>query len=237
VIVNLTTGRALAYVGDVPPGARLWLHPQDDGGVRAQLEGRDVSAALRSIDGVEPGTPWDEATVAAPARAITLVPGRNDLWFLPVATYDAPGLDRVLLALADLLLHEGRFDQTSFDHALFVQSPAVTLRASWVEAQPARVRIELPGGAMVSRAGEIDAALTERTGAELSLRDGVAELVAAGVASELELAPFREQQPQMDFAAGRLPLAHREGGPTGADRMPDSGGLFAVTDFDESTFQ
>jgi hypothetical protein len=34
-----------------------------------------------------------------------------------------------------------------------------------------------------------------------------------------------------------LPLVVREPGPTGADRLPDAGGLWEVTDFDESTFR
>ena len=34
-----------------------------------------------------------------------------------------------------------------------------------------------------------------------------------------------------------MPLRLKEAGSVGADRLPDKGGVFGVTDYDESTFR
>ena len=45
------------------------------------------------------------------------------LWFLPLARYDLRGLDRATLAMPDLSLMEGRWDNTAFDASVFFQEP------------------------------------------------------------------------------------------------------------------
>lgn len=237
VIVNLTTAEAVIYLGDVPPGARLWLSAGSDGSLRARLENREVGARLRSVSGVVPGMPWERLQVAQPARAISLARGRNDLWFLPVAHFDALGLDRFLLALADIAQSQGRYDQSRFDQAVFFQDAAVDLRVSWVETQPAGFRIELPGGVLRNRAGRTETALRSRAELELSLALAVTRLKAAGVAASTSLQPLRETQAQADALTGILPLQVGEAGSIGIDRLPDAGGLFGVTGFDQSTFR
>jgi hypothetical protein len=237
VLLNVTSGEALVFLGPVPPGARLWIQPDASGGARAFLENRDVTAQLYSVTSVVPGTPWKQSSVQRPARAITLRRGANALWFLPLAHYDALGLDRFLFALPELVLQQGRYDDSAFDRALFHQDAAVVVRASWVETQPARFEVILPAGAMLSPRQQLTRALDDRLTLERSLNSGVAKLRAAGVASQVTLRPFTEVQPHLDFVTAMMPRVHREAGPTGADRLPEAGGVFEVTPFDDSTYR
>lgn len=236
-LVNLTTGEVLLFLGNIGTGQRLWIDGHAAGGVTARLERQDVTAALRSVTGVVPGTPWEQTQVQSPARAMTLARGRNELWFLPIAHYDALGLDRFLLALADLALQQGRFDAAQFDHALFYQDPAATLIVSWVETQPASFRVELPGGALRNSTGRSTTAALSRDELEVSLDLAVSKLRGAGIASSVTLEPFGELQAQTDYLTAVLPITIRETATMGADRMPDAGGLFDVTQFGESTFR
>jgi hypothetical protein len=237
VVANLTTHEALIFRGSVGVGERLWLVPEEDGTVRAQLEARDVTASLVSVAALTPGTPWDEATVQAPARALTLVPGDNDLWFLPVAHYDDDGLDRFLLALADLELREGRWDETSFDHSLFYLDPAVSLHAAWTEVEPAAFDVRLPAGTLRHGVGAEADAAAARGELAGSLDDSIGRLRAAGVHGTVTLHGFEEVQRQAEYLVGRQPIVRREIGPTGADALPDAGGVLGVTPFDDSTFR
>jgi hypothetical protein len=237
VVVNLTTGRALAYLGDVRTGDRLWIEAQGDGSVTAQLGRADVTSRLRGIERLTPGTAWSAADVAPEPRALELLPGANDLWFLPVAHLDVPGLDRVLLALAGLDLHQGRWDAGSFDRALFYQDPGAVVDLVWTERVPAAVRVDLDAAAMLSPAGRLDEALDARDQLAASVGDGVRRLAAAGVATEVRLRPRHESQRQLDhlvFISGRR---HRAVGTVGVDRLRDVGGLFGVTGLDDSTYQ
>jgi hypothetical protein len=237
LIANMTSGQALVFLAPVPPGARLWITPTDDSGVRAMLESTDMSDKLYSVTSLTPGVPWGNSAVQRPGRAITLKRGANSLWFFPLAHYDALGLDRFLLSLPDLLLQQGRYDGSSFDHTLFYQEPALIVRVSWVETQPARFEVALPAGALLSPRDHLDRALEDRDTLERSLNDGVNKLRACGVVSRVALQPFAEFQRQMDFLRAVLPMTHRENGPTGADRLPDAGGIFEVTSYEESTYR
>lgn len=237
VIVNLTTQEALFFLGSVATGQRLWIDALDGGGVRARLENRDVSGSMYSLTGVSPGVPWERAQVHQPAQAISLARGHNDLWFLPVAHFDALGLDRFLLALADIVLQQGRFDQTGFDFSVFYQDPAVSLTTSWLETEPASFRVELPGGLLRNGSNRTATSLLSRDELGTSLDLAVARLRGVGVASSVVLQPFREVQAQSEYLAGVLPVVVNEVAPVGADRMSEAGGIFGVTQFDESTFR
>jgi hypothetical protein len=237
LLANITTGDALVWLGHLPVGQRLWIRPHSDGAVTAELEGRDVTRELRSISGVVPGTPWSSEQLVTPPRALPLIRGRNDLWFLPVAHYDRPGLDRALLALADLVLAQGRWDETRFDRALFAQDAGLTLLMTWIETQPATVEITLPAGLMRSRIGELEDALVERERLAGALALAIGRLRPAGVRASVALTPMIEQQGQMDRLVATMPVVQREVAPVGADALPDAGGLFGVTEFDGSTYR
>jgi hypothetical protein len=235
VIANVTTGEALIYHGTIATGQRLWIAPGEDGNAQARLERTDVTSRLVGVTGLVPGVPWPSVTT--PARALTLAPGPNRLWFLPVAHFDDPGLDRFLLALADLDLREGRYDETDFDHSLFYLDPAVTLHAVWTEAEPAAFAVELPAGTLRHGVGEEADARAARTQLERSLRSSIDRLRAAGVRAEVTLRDFRETQRSGDALVAIQPVVRREIGPTGADALPDAGGVFGVTGYDDSTYR
>ncbi|CRZ14810.1 hypothetical protein [Mycolicibacterium neworleansense] len=236
VLVNATTGEGLAYLGELRLGDRLWLRARPDGSITAQLNRSDVTAKLHGIRQVVPGTTWTPADVGEP-RALTLRPGPNDLWFLPVAHFDAPGLDRALLALAGLDLTEGRWDTSQFDHALFYLDPAAYLDLSWFERRPATIRVDLDATALVSDAGRLDDALLAREQLCGSVGTGIRELAAAGVDAEVRFRPLHDSQRQLDHLTCISGMAQHEIGTVGVDRLTDSGGLFGVTAYDDSTYE
>ena len=237
VIANLSTGQALIFLGNIRPGERLWLRPTPEGFMEARLEDRDVTERLRSLSNLTPGQPWAPADVEKPARAFRLPRGANDLWFLPVAHFNEPGLDRFLFALADLLLQQGSFDESRFDHALFRQEPAVLLRVTWIETEPASFEIQLPGESLGHAPAQLNTAEEQRERVRFSLEASVRRLKAAGVRSAVPLRAHTETQGQMDRLAAVLPLVVREIAPTGVDALPEAGGLFSVTEFENSTFR
>jgi hypothetical protein len=57
------------------------------------------------------------------------------------------------------------------------------------------------------------------------------------VRASVALTPLAEQQGQMDRLVATMPVVQREVAPTGADTLPDAGGLFGVTEFDGSTYR
>jgi hypothetical protein len=237
LIANLTTGEAIVFLGEVPVGQRLWLRPTADGSLTARLERADVSTRLRSITGLVPGTPWAPPQIQSPAQALRLVRGTNELWFLPVAHFEERGLDRFLLALADLAFAQGRWDEGKFDHALFFQDAAVQLKMTWLEAEPASIELHLPLQAVERRPTAKAAAADVREEVTGAVASGIAHLKAAGVRSEVHARSFCEIQGQGEFLTAVLPLRVREAGSSGADRLPNAGGVFDVTGFQQSTFR
>ena len=243
-LVNVTTGQALVYLGQVPVGKRLWIRPRPDGQIEALLESDDVSDRVYSVSNVEPGTAWQVDDAENPTQALRLNRGVNDLWFLPIAHYDAPGLDRVLLALADLDMRQGRFDQTSFDKSLFYQDPGVALFISWLETEPAAFEVRLPAHAMRRRvaAGENtpqrrNDALEQRDLLVSALNQGVHKMQGAGIKGSVSFQELAERQQQLDRLTMILPIKVREAGVTGSDQLVNAGGAFGVTDFNDSTYQ
>jgi hypothetical protein len=244
VVANLTNGTAVAWLGAIEPGRRLFVRAEAPEApatgpamLVADLEGVDVSSRLRTVERFEPGSPWTPAEATNPARALVLEPGANDLWFLPVAHFDEPGLDRVLLALADLDLRQGTFGETSFDHSLFFMDPAAVIHLQWVEAAPAEVLVDLAAGTMTSPAGSLDRALEDRGQLATSLDQGIDRLSAVGVATSVRLRPLVTSNRQRDRLRLVMPITHDEVGSIGVDRLPDAGGVYGVTDFDDSTYR
>lgn len=237
VIVNLTTGQGLIYLGNIAPGERLWLRAGPDGLAEGRLERQDVTDRLQTLSNVSPGEPWKRSQVQSPARAIRLERGQNDLWFLPVAHYDALGLDRFLLALADLGLAQGHWDDARFEHAVFAQDAAVSLSASWLETAPASFEVRMAAQAVRTRPSTVSNPEEARAQLGKALEMGIRRLAAAGVRSAVRLQTFAEVQPQSDHVTAVLPLRLREAGSTGADSIPDVGALFDVTGYGDSTFR
>jgi hypothetical protein len=168
---------------------------------------------------------------------MTLRPGANHLWFLPLARYDVKGLDRASLAMPDLSLVEGRWDAAGFDSSVFFRAPGVMLRMGWREAVPASFEIQLPSQLVPSLEGGLDEMLASRAQIGDALDTAVNDLRAAGVASRVVLRPFVDGQGQRDRLAMVLPMTVTERGPVGADRLTDAGGVFEVTRYDDSTFR
>lgn len=237
VIVNLTTGEGLMFQGNVGPGQRLWLRARNDGLVEGTLERNDVTDRLRTITNVVPGEPWTTPQVQTPARALRLMRGENRMWFLPVAHYDMLGLDRFLLALADLALQQGRWDEATLDHSVFYQDAAVNLAASWIESEPASFEVHVPVQSVRRNPLASGTAEEERERLRGAIDLGVKRLKAAGVRSSVRALAFTEMQGQADYLTTVLPLTIKESGSTGADSMPEAGGLFDVTGYSDSTFR
>jgi hypothetical protein len=238
MLANLSTGEALVFLGRLPAGKRLFLLPveSEDGPVlSARLEREDVSDKIRFIDPLRPGDASSAVAAAGPARPLTLARGENLMWFLPLAHYDLPGLDRVLLALAEENLRQGKWDETLFDQSVFAQGAQASLQLGWAESTPATIELRLPTGIMRSEAGEIDAALEARENLATALQIALRQLSAAGVEARSKLAPWHEHQPMHDNLRFVVPTTFREGGSVGADSLPDSDGRFGVTGLDDST--
>ncbi len=235
-LANRTTGEAVVYRGRIGLGQVLVIAPRGDDRTRlyAELDGTDVSGRLDTY-------PALLATTAGPGQrsphpqAMHLARGENDLWFLPLAHFDTPGLDRYLLALAGDTLRTGRFDVTGFDGALFAQPPAVSATLLWAEAAPATFEVHLPAWALLARAGGTEAAVAARDRLGTGLDTAVARAAAAGVATTVQLDALPERQASRDRLAAVFPRVLRDVGPTGADHLTDASGTFGVTRFDDST--
>jgi hypothetical protein len=234
LIVNLTTREALLFEDEIPNGKRLWIRARGDE-VRASLEGEDVTAKLRSITELEPGTPWKASQVGA-AKPLTLIADVNEFWFFPVALYDVAGLDRALMTMPDLSVSEGTFDASGFDRAIFWQPPALVLWASWEEEAPAAFEVHMPAARMLTKKRAAEA-VPERDVLGASTAKGVQLLRAAGVRSEVVMHAFAETQGQLDALRLVMPIELREMGSSGADALVSHGAVFGSTSFDDSTFR
>ncbi|CAM5780251.1 Baseplate protein J-like domain-containing protein OS=Cellulomonas persica OX=76861 GN=CPE01_14590 PE=4 SV=1 [Cellulomonas persica] len=235
LVVNRTTGHAVLFRGTLALGQRLTIAPSaaDRSLLRADLDGHDVTDRLMVWTGLTaggdgPGEPAAQLTAGALAR------GQNDLWFLPLATYDAPGLGRYLLAMADDTLSQARFDTTAFDRSLFAQPALVSARVAWVEAQPATLEVRLHAATLTSPPGETEDAVLARGRLEAGLDAAVDRTSGAGIGADVVLRAFTERQPGEAHLVGVWPRTFRAAGPTGADSLPDAGATFDVTDFDDS---
>jgi hypothetical protein len=237
MIANLTTGDALLFHGNVAPGQRLWIRAANDGSVTAQLERDDVTAKLVSITGITPGSPWEAPQITSPAKALPLARGDNSLWFLPVAHFDELGLDRFMLALADLALVDGHWDSSKLDHSIFYLDAAINMRLTWLEMEPASIELQVHTETIYRAVPSPGSPLDARNQIAFALDDGVQRLRAAGVRSDVAALAFSEIQPATDFMTSVLPKTIREAGGGGADRLIDKSGLFGQTSWEDSIFQ
>ncbi|QPJ61316.1 MAG: hypothetical protein G3M70_05185 [Candidatus Nitronauta litoralis] len=241
MLMNVTTGNALVFLGAIPTGKRLWIwseKKEDDSlSLHAELEGHTVTDKLKFIEGLVPGDANTAVQASGDPQPLMLERGTNEFWFMPLAHFDVPGLDRALLALADLNLKQGVWDETLFDHSLFSQQAAVALQMLWVESAPASFKVELPAQSMLSQAGNLEEGLSDRDRLESSLDEALRRLSAAGVESRVHMRSHREVQGARERLARVLPMTIKEKGSIGSDDLPDSGGAFGITDFDNSIFR
>ena len=235
VVVNRTTGHAVLFRGSLALGQRLTIAPSaaDRTLLAADLDGHDVTDRLTVWTDLTAG-PDGPGTPATSLVAGPLARGTNVLWFLPLATYDSPGLGRYLLAMADDTLTQGRFDTTPFDASLFAQPALVAAHVAWVEAQPATLEVRLPAATLTAPAGRSDDAVLARDRLEAGLDAAVDRTAGAGIGADVVLEAFTERQPGEAHLVGVWPRTFRSVGPTGADALPDAGATFDVTDFDDS---
>ena len=219
-VANRTTGQAFVFRGEIGVGQRLTVAPSqaDRTVLRAELEGVDVTDRLDSYADVVPGPhgPGERASINS---AKPLTRGSNELWFLPLAHYDTPGLDRVLLALADDALRIGRFNETMYDQSLFAQQPAMSACVAWVEHEPASFEIRLPAYRLTNDPGATAAGIAARERLEAGLDAAVDRTAAVGVATDVIMDSLAERQPGHDRLRSILPLTFRHVGPTGADQL------------------
>ncbi|GAA2152629.1 hypothetical protein FHX52_0799 [Humibacillus xanthopallidus] len=237
-IANRATGQALAFRGEVRVGQRLTIAPDaaDPTRLRASVDGTDMSHLLDTYAALVPG-PHGPGTKAEVNATQNLALGVNELWFLPLAHYQTPGLGRFLLALADDALRTGRFDETLYDHSIFAQHPQISASVAWVEHEPASFEIRLPAQVMRTASGGTEVGVSTRERLEMALDAAVDRIAGVGIATDVVLSRYGERQPGDDRLVAILPRTVREVGPTGGDLLRDSGALFDVTGFDESVLR
>lgn len=243
LLANRTTGHTIVWRGAIGVGQRLVIGPaaEDRTRLRATLEGVDVSDRLDvyphlRAPGPDDSHAADRLGAKDPALpAALLARGDNEMWFLPLAHFDTPGLSRFLLALADDALRTGRFDQTLYDESLFAQPPGVAACVAWAETAPASVELALPGQALLTLPDDTPQGLAARERLAVGLASALDRCVAAGVATSVVLACHHDAQPSDDRLVMTMPVTHREVGPAGGDRVVSSEGAFSVTAFDDST--
>ena len=238
VIANLTTGDALIYRGTIGPGQRLWIAP----GRRRHGDTRGSSAptsptACVSVRGLVPGTPWPSVQSAARRRS-RCGQGRTSCGSCRSPTSTTSASTASCSRWPTWTCAKGAATTPTFDQSLFYQDPAASLHAVWMEAAAGGVRDRAAGrhAAPSRRRPEADAlAARSQLGASLSSRSTACAPPAC--APRCVLRELHETQRTGDALVSILPLVRREIGPTAPTRLPDAGGVFGVTDFDDSTFR
>jgi hypothetical protein len=216
VLANLTTGQVVVFAGLVPCGRTLRLEAEDGERLVARLGSADVSDRIYTGDGFVPGADFEPVVPHPAPRPIMLERGTNELWFFPLALFDADGLDAYLHAMPDLGLVHGRFGGgeaeagTPFDASLFEQPPSLSVDLWWDEAQPAAFRFEIPAGAVLWRRPRTGARELDQERLLVLLRQTIAMLRAAGVDGDVLAVPLRERQGAEDRVRVWSPLVGQE---------------------------
>lgn len=195
VLLNLTTGEMIGYRGRLDFGQELRIEaagaPANPRAAKATIAGADVTRALFGVSGYRLGeTLTPDRVVAAPDMP-RLARGANEWLFLCIGHFDIKGLDSFFFAIAGEDFHEGMFDRTRFDHAVFPSGTMAKLALDWVETEPAVFEIHVPFSHVRQPR---DSGLSQL--AQAGLDAGIAELRAAGVESRTRYKPFAETQIQ-----------------------------------------
>jgi hypothetical protein len=237
VLVNVTTGDLIGYAGALRVGQRVELtRDAHEGGARATLDGRDVTERIFSVGDFTLGQPFEG--VDESPRLPRLARGVNDWIYLSVGLFDVRGLDHVFYAIADAALHEGAFDSTTFDHALFPSGPLTKLELEWEEDEPASFEIRVPSGVIVE-APELAQAAGRSAHEHLveGLRTAIDRIHAAGVRATVVQEPFTERQEQRVRAVVPWLVVDPETGPVGEGERLSLGGRFGEPGLDSTRFE
>ena len=219
---------------------RTAVDPRGGGRQRDRtLERADVTGRLRSVGPVVPGTPWGPPR--SRARAGAHAGPRPQRALVPAGGPLRRARPRPLPARASPTSRSRRAAGTRRRSTTrsSTWSPPSCCALTWVETAPA----DLPDRA-ARRAGSgaapggLDDALDDRELLESSLDAGVIAAARGGRRRPCRVRAVTETQGQHDAgrrrAAARRPRGRARRAPTGC---PDAGGVFDVTDFDDSTFR
>jgi hypothetical protein len=240
IVVNLTTGDLVGYAGVLRFGQMLSIRAKPDGTAAnreavATIDDADVTKRLFSLAGWVPGQPISKDQLDPRPLVPRLPRGTNEWLFLNVGLYDVPGLDRFSFAIADDLLREGVFDQTTFDHALFPAGPKAKLELAWTENEPASFQVRVPRYVVVEPGDDDGGPLW----ADLAdgLRDAIGTLHAAGVRAVVAFDPFVEKQEQRVRFQLPIKVIDPEIGPAGQGDGISIGGRFGESRLGSSRFE
>ncbi len=236
ILLNVTTGQLIGYKGRLRFGETLEIRQQKPGVsnlAAATLDGRDVTAALFSVQGFHMGDSLSAGKADPKPSLPSLARGTNEWIFLAIGIYDIPGLDRFFFAMPDDQLREGAFDETRFDHSLFPSGTAAQLRMTWMETEPASFEVRVPRYIVVAP----DDAGSRHEQVADALRGSIGRLHAAGVRAVVTFEPFIEEQRQETrFRVGIITL-DPEDGPAGEGDRFVLGGRFGDSALGGSRFE
>lgn len=205
VLVNLTNGQVLTYLGELPCGYELQLGVDENGEFTANVNDKDVRDRVYTGEGFVPGEAFTPILPDSEPRPLMLERGENQLWYFPLAMFDEKILDAGVYGMPAVDLQHGRYAErdneqngTLFDKSLFEQPYGVSLDLWWDEDIPARFIFEIPSG-VVRRDARIDSDLdADRVRLFAVLQQTVSLLRAAGVDGRVEPRPLRDAQSMND---------------------------------------
>jgi len=111
------------------------------------------------------------------------------------------------------------------------------MRFTWLETEPASIELHVHAETVHRRVPAPGTPADLRSQLASALDEGLKRIRAVGVRSQAVALSFAETQGSFDFMTGVIPLVLEEAGATGADRLPDKGGVFGVTGYGDSTFR
>lgn len=241
VLVNLTTGSLLCFMGRVGFGQTLTIRranadaPAGDRTLVATLDGNDVSHLLFSVEGFELGVPFTKQQHTPVPLLPALRRGTNDWIFLSLGFFDARGLDRFFFSVANEELREGSFDETGFDGSLFPSGSIAKLELTWIETEPASFEVQVPRYLVIEQLDTADDSVYLDVGD--ALESSVAGLRAAGVQAVVRFVPFVEVQRQTVKVQLPWKVLDREIGPSGDTRSAELGARFDEAALGSSRFE
>ena len=241
VLVNLTTGSLLCFMGRVGFGQTLTIRrakvdaPPADRTPAATLDGNDVSHLLFSVEGFELGVPFTKQQHTPAPLLPGLRRGTNDWIFLSLGFFDVRGLDRFFFSIANEELREGAFDETGFDASLFPSGSIAKLEMTWTETEPASFEVQVPRYLVIEQLDTADDSVYLDVGH--ALESSVAGLRAAGVKGVVRFVPFVEVQRQAVKVHLPWKVLDREVGPSGDTRPVELGARFDEALLGSSRFE